>query len=202
MNDHDFDDLSALWNQEPSTEEKRLFASLARTVSLRAKLIHYIDLGLALFVAAGLFALFFYQPTPAAAALVLLVIAAIAWSSWKRHELHQVAMILDCSDRQSLLSSALVAAQARLRMSNLSLIMVPPCFLFGIVLRGAREGSFMAFVHVVGEVLSQPMTIAATIFVSLMWLYVARQNLGVRREVARLKTLQEQYLKETRLDER
>jgi hypothetical protein len=196
----EFEELSLLWAHEPDAEEQRIFESLARTVSRRAKLIYYIELGLAFFLVIAVTAIVFLDPKPATLALVVLAIAALGWSSWKRYNLHQVEMIIDCSDREALIASALESAEARMRQSKLSFLLLVPSFFLGLALRGTTAGSFGLFVHTLWQSFVQPLTLVGAAAVFLLLLYFAREVLRLRRELRRLKGLQRQYREEAALD--
>jgi hypothetical protein len=200
MSAPDFDDFAALWTQEPNAEEERIFQSLARTVSRRAKLIYYIEIGLAFFLLVSLLSVMVVDKRLATAGPIILVAAALSWSVWKRYELQHVAMIVDCSDRRSLLSSATANAQARLRQSTWSLILVPPVFCLMLALKFTRDGSLPISANDLWVFLDRPPMLAGLAAVLLLLAYVAQQIVRLRRELVRLKALQLQYDAEADLD--
>lgn len=194
MSAPDFDEFAALWKQEPTAEEEQVFQSLARTVSRRARLIYRIELGLAVFLAIGLLAALFLKQAPGTWVVGTLVLAALGWSSWKRYELQRVATIVDCSDRQSLLAGAVTTARGRLRQSTWSLILVPPVFL-ALALKGMPRSA-----EALTAILARPTMLVGTAVVCLLMVYVAQQNVRLRRELRRLEILQAQYEAEADLD--
>jgi hypothetical protein len=200
MSAPDFDDFAALWTQEPNAEEERIFQSLARTVSRRAKLIYYIEIGLAFFLLVSLLSVMVVEKRLATAAPIILVAAALSWSVWKRYELQQVAMIVDCSDRRSLLSSAMATARGRLRQSTWSLILVPPVFCLTLALKFTRDGSLPISANDLWAFLGRPPMLAALAAILLLLAYVVQQIVRLRRELGRLHALQIEYDAEAALD--
>jgi hypothetical protein len=196
----EFEEFSLLWAYEPDAEEQRIFESLARTVSRRAKLIYHIELGLAVLLVVGLIAALFLDKKPATSALVVLVITAVGWSSWKRYNIHQVALIMDCSDRESLLSSAIESAEARLRQAKLSFMLLVPSFFLGLALRGTMAGSFSSFLEKLWLSFIQPLTVVGAVAIFLVLVYFGRQIVRLRRELRRLKVLRGEYREEAALD--
>jgi len=197
----EFEEFAALWAQEPDAEERRIFAALARTVSRRAKMIYYIELGLALFLGIGVLAALFLDQRPATTVLVLLVIGATAWLSWKRYNLQQVAMIADHSDRERLLKNAIASAEGRLRYSTLSLQFLVPGFFLGLALRGTVSRDFDFFFQTLWDSFIEPLTLAGAVAVVALLLYFGYNNLQLRRQLERLRVLQAQYRQEAILDD-
>jgi hypothetical protein len=196
----DFADLESLWRQEPDPEEQRIFRSLARATSRRAKLLQYGEILLALFLVAGVLATLFLAPRPATVALAILLAASLGWSSWKRHNLAQVAMMLDRSSREAFVASAVQSARARLRRSNLGLALILPGFFLGIAWKTVLSTGGLERLADLGRSLMQPNGLAALALILIVLVYFGYANLRLRREFRRLEELQREYRDEAERD--
>jgi hypothetical protein len=196
----EFDEFAALWTEEPDAEEKRIFKSLARMVSRRAKLLHYINLGLALFLIIGMIIAMSLDPKPATLALVVLALAALGWSAWKRYQLFQVALIVDFRNREAMLASAAESVEGRLRQARLTFAGLIPCFFAGLALRGTVGSSLEQFMSELLNDLTKPLTLGGAVVVALMMIYFGRQVMRLKRELKHLTSLQLQYRSEASLD--
>lgn len=201
MSPSDFDDLAELWTQEPAAEERRAFESLARTVSRRARLLYYAELGIAFFLVIGVLIALFLDRNPATAALVVLVVAAIGWSSWRRFHVQRVALLVDSRDRQSLLAGAVKSAEGRLRHSTLGLVLLVPSFLLGFALRGTIVTDFEFVMRTLERSLREPAGLVGIVAITLLLAHFIRQNIHLRRELKQLRALQAEFREEEALEQ-
>lgn len=202
MSEPQFDDIAALWKQEPDAEERRTFEALARRTGWRARLLRYLDIGLALFVLIGVLLALLWDRGPATVALVLLCIVAIVWSNWKRHKLRQVALALDTSNREAFVATAMESVRARLRSSSMWIVLLLPSVALGLALIAAatKPPTLGWFLGDVVRRFTSPSGVAWAVFLALLIIYFGMVNLRLRRELERLKSLENQYREEAARD--
>lgn len=198
----DFDDVTALWQQEPSAAESRAFEQLARQASRKARLMQYAEVGLgAVLIACVLIALSF-DAAPATVAIGALIVLAVGWSAWSRNFAAEVRRIVDTSDRERLLDSAVEDARRRLRHSTIGILLLPPGFLLGVLLKYSlgSQGDLGGFFRSFLASLAGGWGLFSLLLVLLALAYFVRGNLRLRRDLARLDELRLGYREEARLD--
>jgi hypothetical protein len=199
----DLEEYAALWQAEPTAAEEREFQAIAEGASRRAQFIQYAEHGLALLLLVAVVIAVVMAPAPATIAIGLLSIAALAWSSWRRHLLTQIALLVETSDRSRIVADAMVAARANLRRSTLGLWLFVPGILLGALLthsfnQGGDLGDFAdAFL---GGALRWPEGYAILFLVAALGFQLVRTNFGFRKELQRLESLQEDYREEAKRD--
>lgn len=198
----DFDDIADLWQQEPSADESRAFEQLARQASRKARLMQYAEIGLgAVLIACVLIALSL-DAAPATVAIGALIVLAVSWSAWSRNFAAEVRRIVDASDRERLLETAVESAAKRLRHSTLGIALLPPGFLLGVLLKysASTQGNLHGFGSNFLSSLSSGWGLISLLLVLLALAWFLRGNLRLRRDLARLRELQQGYREEARLD--
>lgn len=199
----DFDELASLWQEEPKGEERRDFSAIADRAARRAQLVQYAEHGLALLLVAAVMIAVSLAPAPATMAIGALSIVALGWSSWKRHLLTEVEIMVTTSDRAELLDHAATALGARIWRARLGLwLFFPGAFLAGLFTHSLTQGGDLSGF---ADVLIQGAfgTRAGLVIVFLVVVLVAQmiQSLArLHRELARLEGLREDYAREARLD--
>lgn len=202
MTQVDLKDIALLWQEEPTAEEQREFRGFADKTERRAQFLQFAELGLGLLLIVAVLVAIFVAPGPATLVVGALSITAIAWSSWKRHLLSQVAMLVETSDRHTLVGHALVLAKARLRRSTLGLWFLLPGVLSGAFFTHILDGGALAVFPkaVVERSVTLPEGPIVLFILLVVTAQMLRTNLRLGTEVARLEGLSEDYLAEARLD--
>jgi len=198
----DFDDIADLWQQEPSADESRAFEQLARRASRKARLMQFAEVGLgAVLIACVLIALSL-DAAPATVAIGALIVLAVSWSAWSRNFAAEVRRIVHTSDRERLLDRAVESARRRLRHSTIGIVLLPPGFVLGVLLKysAGAQGDLRGFLTRFFASLSTGWGLASLLLVLLALAYFLRGNQRLRRDLARLQQLQRGYREEARLD--
>ena len=203
MTGADVDDLALLWQAEPSAAERREFRGLADKAERKAQFVQYAEHGLGFLLFLATLMAMFMAPAPATIAIGLVSIGALGWSSWKRHLLAQIALMMATSDRRELIGQAIERAAANLRRSTIGLCLFLPGLLLGALLTHSfnRGGDLDAF----GSVLLRgaqtwPEGPIAVALLAIIAAQLIRTNLQLSKELRRLRGLQEEYREEARLD--
>lgn len=203
MSSADFDDFALLWQEEPTAAEKREFRGLADKAVRRAQLLEYGELGLGLVLIVAVLIAIFMAPAPATIAIGALSIGALTWSSWKRHLLSQVALMMDTSDRRALVGREIVRAKAKLRRSAIGLWLFFPGLASGAALTYIlRDGSSIRSPAdaVVQTAMRWPEGPAVLFMLLALFWSIVRNHLRLKSELANLQGLSEDYREEARLD--
>jgi hypothetical protein len=199
----DLEEYAALWQAEPTQAEEREFQALADGAARRAQFVQYAEHGLAVMLLVAVLIAVVMAPAPATVGIGLLSIAALAWSSWRRHLLGQIAFLVETSDRSRIVAHAIVAARANLRRSTLGLGLFLPGILLGALLTHSfnQKGDLSDFAEVFfGGALHWPEGYAILFLLVVLGAQLIRANIGFREELQRLESLQEAYREETRRD--
>lgn len=198
----DFDDVADLWQQEPSAEESRAFEQLADRASRKARLMQYAELGLGAALIACVLIALSLDAAPATIAIGALIVLAVSWSAWSRNFAAEVRRMVGTSDRERLIAAAVESARRRLRQSTIGILLLPPGFMLGVLLKysAVAKGDLRGFLSGFVASLSSGWGLASLLLVLLALAYFLRGNLRLRRDLARLRQLQEGYREEARLD--
>lgn len=202
MSGPEYEDFASLWVDEPDDIERALFERIARKAERRARLMQYLEIGVAAVLVAAMTGLLLWHRQPTTSLLALAVAGAVGWSSWKRYRFHQHALFLDGTGRETMLASAVERTRARLRASALGLVLLVPSWLLALALKGTMEmgGDFDRFLVQFLPSLSRTPGLAAIVGMLLLLGYFGRAHIRLRRELGRLESLLEQYRSESALD--
>ncbi|SMF70848.1 hypothetical protein [Allosphingosinicella indica] len=200
----DFDEFAALWtdDEQSGAEDRAIVERLAARTSWRASAVEYLEWGLAALLMIAIAAAILVEGRPAALIVGACLAGAILWSSWRRHKLRQVARDLAFGDRPSMLETAIRAARADLRRSNLGVGLILPGFMLGALLQHiAKSGGIAGF----GEALIASMLrggppLAGYVVLGAVIAWLIRSNRQLRTSLRRLEDLLAEYREEERLD--
>ncbi len=199
----DLDDFGALWREEAPEPAATEFEPIVRATVRRARLFQYAEIGMSGLLLVAITVALLLEATPATAAIVAIIALATLWSSWKRHLLMDVALLVDGSSREAYVESARRAAEAQLKRSSLGLWLLIPGFALGLLLKhslmsGGRLAGFVpAFLD---SLATSPSAIATVAALLALFAWLVRGNLRLRAEVQRLRTLADAYDREAHLD--
>lgn len=193
--------LAALWSAPPLQEEQRELEQLARRTPGIARATQWGELavvgGIALAIAAAV-VLRFAAASVLIAGLLLLL---LGWSAWKRHRLADQAMLIDDHDRLAFVSSGVRAKEAEVRRSAIGLALALPgtvlMMLLYFSMNAAADSDFLAFV---GDAASRPRGVIGLAALLALMLLAGRSHLRLLAELARLRSLREEYAEEARQD--
>lgn len=171
---------------------------MARRTPKVARFTQWGELAVALLLAGTIILAIFLHLGPATVLTGGLVLFLLGWSSWKRHHLANLALLVDERDRRSFIRSSLQAKEAELRRSALGLALLLPSVLLSLLLTFAMrhptgQGALGPFLL---EALSNRRGLVVIGFVAAALLILARSHRRVRREVAALALLQLDYEQE------
>jgi hypothetical protein len=128
-----------------------------------------------------------------------LILLLLGWSARKRHQLANIALLVDESDRLSFIRSTLQAKEAELKRSAIGLALVLPgitlTMLLGFYFRG--EADLAAFLS---GILLAPRGLLALGFMGCAVALLTWSHLRLRDEAARIRTLWGEYAEEVRQD--
>lgn len=203
MNEPELEAFARLWRGEEDAEERRIFRVLAWRAGLKAKALRFADYGLALLLVAAALLAMFRDTTPATLLFGVLLGGAAVWSTWKRRTLHQSALLGGGNDRHALIEVARDRCRLELRQSDWGLLLFP----LGMILAALTKFSAMSGGHIelfpalfaaaVGRGEAPALALLLLILGELYFLYRGRR---LRRELAGLDRLREQYRREALLD--
>lgn len=201
MTDHEFDEITALWN-EPDVAEQAAFEAMARKARRKGRLLGYADIALAILVVAPLPAIFLTL-SPALIASALFVLVATVWLSLVRRRLLQMAATLTTSSPAAFLESSVRIAAANVRRVNLSLMLAAPVFAVAIMAKGLQrsDGRFDHLARGVWAWASSPRGLAALAIVVLIIAMMVRSRGRLKAEVGRLEDLRQDFEEEKQRDE-
>ena len=197
MTEPGFDDLAALWNEPDGTEQEDSVA-LARKARRQGQLLAYVDFVFAMLLLGGIALIVFMTPnrTTIVAAVVLLV--ATAWITWKRRAMRQMSSALKTETRIAFLESSVTNAAGNLRRVTLSLVAFPIMLMIAVALKvSIRNGGHIE--HPLIAISQWAVSTRGIVSMSLMALFFAailRSRLKIKRELGRLKDVQEEYAAE------
>lgn len=201
MTSPDFDELARLWTQEQSPEEERAFQLLARRVGRRARLWQVAEIAAGLVLILAVAAAMLTAADRSTLAVGALVVVAILWAGWKRR-LNAVAMLVDTAGCAAMLDSAVRNGRASLRRSRLGLMLLAPGYLLGALLKYSLQNDGVdGFLSAFAASLRGfwPGWAGLSLLAAIL-AYLARSHLRMRREVARLEMMRDQYRAESALD--
>lgn len=200
----DFDDLAALWAEEPAAEEQAELVGLAQRVSWRAMLLQYWDVGLGVAIAFGAVLAVLLQPAPVTLAIGLVAAGGLFWSTWKRHLLKkQVALLLGVSERTHLLDVEIRRVTTDLHRAVVGLFATPAAITLFAVLTysldhgGSLAGLGQAMTEKLSGSLAGPAVVAAMLTLMIQQVQIVRR---LRRELRRLQIVSGEYRDEAQLD--
>lgn len=190
MNDQEFDQMVALWN-EPDPEEQAHFERLARKARQQGRLLAYADLAWFVLLVGGSAFAALLAPGPVTMAAAVLLLIATVWLTWRRRKYRQMARTLDTTDRASFLQSSVRNARANLRRVTLSIIAFPllvPLAKF-LKLSFVTGGDISEMPGILSE-WAQSLRGSLTIVVlTLVLAYMVRSRLRIKMELRRLEEL-------------
>jgi hypothetical protein len=194
------DELALLWAEVAEPEEERLVETLARRASWRGRLLQYADLGGAIALAGGVAVVVLKEGGELTAVSGLLLILALAWQTWKRSTLWDVELSA-AGNRELFLADAEKAAAARLKRTELSILLLLPVSLAAMWFALALFGGADSFAGALGEAMARSRQTA--IFIGIVaalfaHLFIARGRL--RAELRRIAELARLYGEAARLD--
>ena len=199
----DLDDFGALWREEAPEQAATEFEPIVRATVRKAKLVQYAELGLSGLLLAAIAVSLSLDATPATIAIVAMLALGTLWSSWKRHLLRDVALLVDGSSREAYLASALRAAEAQLKRSTIGLWLLFPGFALGLLLKhsmlsGGRLDTFVP--TFLASLVESRWAVGTVVALLLLFAWLIRGNLRLRGEVSRLQAVAEDYAREARID--
>ncbi len=199
----EYRELAALWGEAAPVGDQEEVERLARTTPRRARLAQWSELAVVALLFAAIAASIVWSLGPATMLTGGLLLVLLGWSAWKRHHLANLTLLIDPSDRLSFVRSSADAKEAELRRSALGLALILPgvviALLWGFSLRhpdgGADLGAFLLTVATAPRgLITYGCLLAAVIILSMM-------HVRLRRELAELRRLQQQYADEARRDD-
>jgi len=176
---------------------------LARRASWRARAVNYLEIGFSLLIFVAVITALVTAPAPATVVAGLIFIAGLVWSSWKRHRLQQVALLVATSDRKALLDNAWRTARAQLRRSRLNMAMLLPGYLLGALtaysyLHGGLDGFLPTFLDQLSPISGRG--IVTWLILGGVMTYLVRTDRRIRHELRNVHELRERYRTEAQLD--
>lgn len=199
----EYRELAHLWGDAAPTGDQEEVARLARETPRRARVAQWSEVAVIVLLCGGIAASIIWNLGPSTMVTGGLLLALLGWSAWKRHHLANVALLIDDSDRLSFVRSSVRAKEAELRRSGLGLALIPPgvvfALLWGFSLRhpdgSADLGAFLVTVVTAPRgLITYGCLLAAVVILSI-------SHRRLRKELAELKGLQQQYADEARKDD-
>lgn len=200
MNEPDFTAFAALWQQEPAEEEVRIFRKMARRASRRARLLRQAESLAGAVIAGGAAVAFVAAPGLLTGAFAFLLAMVALWTAWQRHLFDEASAQLSRKGREALLESSERSARAALRKSTIGVATALPGGLMAVILadlvsKGLPGSPGDLFLRLG----TKPILVSLAIM-SLVTLGALRNNLRLRRELARIEALRVAYREEDLLD--
>ena len=200
MNDTEFEELAALWN-EPADEEQARFEAMARKARRQGRLLAYTDYAWFVLLVGGSVAAALAAPGLLTMAGVVVLIVAITWLTWRRREFRQIARTLDTSDRASFLESSKRVARANLRRVTLSIgafmVLVPLALVLRISYRIGGKWEALPAALVAWAISLRG--IAVLVALALVMAYTVRSRMRIQAELRRLEEIRQAEENEARL---
>jgi hypothetical protein len=203
LNREEYRELAHLWGDAAPVRDQEEVARLARATPRRARLAQWGELAVGVLLFAGIGGSIIWSLGPATMLTGGLLLALLGWSAWKRHHLTNVTLLIDESDRLAFVRSSARAKEAELRRSGLGLAMIPPGFvittLWGFSLRHPDGNVELDDFLIASASTPRGMIILGCVVAAVVVLSVS--HVRVRRELAQLRALQQQYTDEARRDD-
>jgi hypothetical protein len=199
MVDFDLDRLGDVWRQQPDPEEMERLQRTAIAVARRARLSQVIDLAAALVVAAVVIALVIANPRGPSVLMGVAAILFMLYNTYSQRKLRQVLLQELTGSTENMLQQSVERVETTLRRNRLTLILIGPAVLTGILFAAVAVGqrSISDFAALHDLPLLRPLFQAASFaglaaFVVYMLLAARR----CRRELDRLKAMSDSYREE------
>lgn len=203
MNREEYRELAHLWGDAAPLQDQEEVARLARATPGRARMAQWGELAVGVLLFAGIAGSIIWSLGAATMLTGGLLLALLGWSAWKRHHLANVALLIDETDRLAFVRSSVRAKEAELRRSGLGLAMIPPGFvittLWGFSLRHPEGNMALGEFLMAAASTTRGMIILGCVVTAVVVLSVS--HVRVRRELAQLRALQQQYSDEARRDD-
>ena len=201
MREPGFEELVDLW-QDPEDGDREVFEALARRARRRGRLLALADIGFFLVLAVGVLLSVFTTPHPMTMVMAIVLLAATVWLSLTRRRLRQMTATLNTSDPAAFLESSVAIAKANLRRVRLSLRLIGPLIVMGIVFKGSQRSEGIADLpQGILEWASRPVAQIALAVIFLIVLNLFRSRRRLRAELSRLESLRLDYEEEKRRDD-
>lgn len=195
----EFDQLAALWKQEPDAFERRELAGLARRATRTARFLQYAEFVVGLLLGLGILAALFVQPVPLSLALGLPVVVTVFWYSWKSHALGNLALLVDRSGRDAFVESMARSKAAHLARSTIGLcLFLPTIVVTSMAIHSWKGGTLDGYVQAMALAMTKTGGIVTMVVLLVALLLFIRTNLRLRQELGRLQLLCGEYREETR----
>lgn len=201
MREPGFEELVDLW-QDPEEGDREVFEALARRARRRGRLLALADLGLVVLLVVGVLLSVFTTPHATTMVMAVVLLAATLWLSWTRRRHRQMTASLNTSDPAAFLESSVAIARANLRRVRLSLMLIGPLIVLGIVFKGSQRSDGIADLpQGIWEWASRPVAQIALAVLFLLVLNLFRSRRRLRAELSRLESLRLDYEQEKRRDD-
>ncbi|HET9637955.1 MAG TPA: hypothetical protein VFP12_01985 [Allosphingosinicella sp.] len=201
MREPGFEELVDLW-QDREEGDREVFEALARRARRRGRLLALADLGLVVLLVVGVLLSVFTTPHATTMVMAVVLLAATLWLSWTRRRHRQMTATLNTSDPAAFLESSVAIARANLRRVRLSLMLIGPLIVLGIVFKGSqRSDGLEDLPQGILEWASRPVAQIALAVLFLLVLNLFRSRRRLRAELSRLESLRLDYEQEKRRDD-
>jgi hypothetical protein len=174
----------------------------ARKARRRGRLLGLLDYGWAILILAITVVGSFVSTSPITIAVALPLMIGIAWMTWKRRQMRQMARTLNTSTPEAFVDTSLKNARANLRRVTISLasipFLVPVALAFKVSLRtgGGPEEVWEAFL-LWTQTVRAPITVAILL---VMAGFSLRSRRKIKQEIRRLERLRRGYEMEAEKD--
>ena len=202
MTKDEYNELADLWQAAPRPDEQREMDRLVRRTPRIARATQWGELILVALLAGTVLTSIVMRLGPATMLTGTILLLLLVWSAWKRHNLGNIALLIDEGDRIAFLNSSIRAKQAELNRSALGLALILPgtllTMLLGFSLRKeAATGDLFGFLVAVS---TTNRGLIALAFLGCALLLLSLSHARVTAELKRLRALQADYAEEARMD--
>jgi hypothetical protein len=198
----EYEELADLWTAAPSGEERRDLQRLFKRTPGRARVTQYGELVVVVLLAAAIMGAMALRLGPATLLTGGLVLLLLGWSAWKRHNLTNLALLIDQRDSHAFICSMVRSKEAEAKRSALGLAFILPgtllTMLLGYSVRGHGEGADLASFLV--SALTTPRGLIASAFLLCAVMILALSHMRLLDELRRLRDLRADYEEERRRD--
>ena len=199
MSDFDLDRLGDVWRQQPDPAEMQRLQRTAIAVARRARLAAILDVCAAIAVSAVVIVLVITNPRGPSVLMGTAAILFMLYNSYSQRKLRQVLLRELSGSTENMLQQSIERAEATLRRNRLTLILIGPAVLTGILFAAVAMGErsisdFSAFhdLPLLRPVFQAFSFAGLAAFVIYMLVAVRR----CRRELERLKAMSDSYREE------